>query len=159
MVILPWHAEGVLHVCENLKTADRLEVFATRNDDDPRNLADSVYYGQNERDLFWLLGTPEHGAVMCLGAHELWPGFWTPWAFGTPDMYHIGLSATRFVKHGMIPEMKRRGFRRAECRSLDTHTQAHAWLEACGGLLEGHHPRMGREGEGFVTYVFFPETC
>lgn len=154
MVILPNTYENLLHVCERLRLQDRLEVFATRWDDDAGQLAYQLHYAEG---LLWVLGADDGEPVFLVGAYELWPGMWAPWAMGTTRTNEIGKAATRLVCRELIPQMKAKGFRRAECRAAIRNTVACEWLERLGGLRESVNERMGREGETFVTYVFYPE--
>lgn len=154
MTILPADYENLLYICERLRTQDRLEVFATRWDDDPAQLATQLFYGDG---LIWCLGTDDREPTFLVGAMELWPGMWAPWAMGTRRTHQIALAATRLVCKEMIPQMKAKGFRRAECRAAIKNTIACEWLERLGGIRESVNERMGREGETFVTYVFYPE--
>ena len=45
------------------------------------------------------------------------------------------------------------GAKRVECKSMEGHTEAHAWLEALGLQREAEHPLYGMNGETFYTYA------
>ena len=158
MVILPVTYPNLLHVCERLRLQDRLEVFATRWDDDPGALACQLH-GLSGDGYLWCLGTDDEEPTFLLGAYELWPGLWAPWAMGTVRTNEIAAAATKLVIKEMIPGMRDRGFRRAECRVAVKNLVACEWLEHLGGLRESVNQRMGRHGEDFATYVFYPENC
>lgn len=130
---------------------DRREVFATRWDDDPNILAmDTMRWGNLTR-VAWNGERP----VAVIGAIEIWPTVWSVWMYGTDEFPSVGLGVTRFVRDTLIPEIIGAGFRRAECKSLEGHTDAHRWLEALGARREGE-PLLnyGKRGETFHTYVW-----
>lgn len=158
MTILPVTYENMLHVCERLRLQDRLEVFATRWDDDAGQLAFQLYATKPD-GLLWCLGTDDGEPTFLVGAYEGWPGFWAPWAMGTRRTHEIVKSATKLVCREMIPQMKHKGFRRAECRAAIKNVVACEWLERLGGQRESVNERMGRNNETFATYVFFPESA
>lgn len=158
MKTLPGTYENILHVCERLRLQDRLEVFATRWDDDEGQLAYQLH-GTTGDGFLWCLGTDDGEPAFLVGSYEVWPGFWAPWAMGTTRTNEIIKAATKLVLKEMIPGMIDRGFRRAECRVAIKNTLACEWLEHLGGLRESVSQRMGRHGEDFATYVFYPENC
>src|SRR5262245_43517455 len=155
MKLLPVTEQAVQHICLNLRTQDRVEIFATRWDDDPEALANDLLI--RAQPFCWCVGTDDGEPVMLMGIHQLWPGMWSPWAMGTARFGEIALSATKFVRRVVFPTMKALGMHRAECRSLSSNTVSHRWLRILGALHESTNPRMGREGETFYTFVFYPE--
>jgi hypothetical protein len=146
-----------LYVCRHLRTQDRAEVLATHWSDDPVDLAHPIAFSREP--LSWCLHGADDEPICLLGANQLWPNFWAPWAMATPRFAEIGKAATRFVKRTMIPAMVDLGFQRAECRTLGSNTVAAQWLERLGAIRESENPRVGRHGETFHTYVFYPENC
>lgn len=146
----PLAYNDVLYVAQRMRDADRREVYATRWSDRPEDLArDTMICG----DFSWILGTDV--PVAAIGAYAMWPNVWSVWMFATDDFPQIRLSATRFVRHGMIPALVESGAHRAECRSLADHAEAHAWLELLGAKKEGSpHFKFGKNGEDFCTYVW-----
>lgn len=46
------------------------------------------------------------------------------------------------------------GAHRLECRSMDGHTEAQAWLECLGAHREGTLKAYGSGGEDFHCYVW-----
>lgn len=149
--------EDCLYVCQRLRELDRVEVFATMWSDEPADMAAVTMALAG--DMAWC-ASKDGEPVMVLGAAQAWPGFWSVYAFGTDRVPEIGLSVTRFVKKVIFPAMKAAGWRRAECRSMDGHTDAHKWLEALGGQRDPNPiTRFGKNGETFHSFVFYPENC
>lgn len=149
--------EDCLYVCERLREWDRREVFATMWTDEPDDLAELTMALAG--DLAWC-AKKDGEPVMVLGAHQVWPGSWALYAYGTDRVPEIGLGMTRFVKRVIFPAMKAAGWRRAECRSMDGHVDAQRWLESLGGQRDPSPVlRFGKDGETFHTFVFYPENC
>ena len=146
-----------LYVCRHLRAQDRAEVLATHWTTDPSELAQPI--AMSRQELSWCFLGLDGEPIALLGAHQLWPGMWAPWAMATPRFEEIGWSVTRFVKRTMIPRMVELGFNRAECRTLETNVQAQRWLERLGAVRESENPRVGRDNQTFYTYVFYPENC
>lgn len=146
-----------LFVCKRLRPQDRAEVLATHWTDDANELAQPIAFSQQE--LSWCILGMDGEPIALLGANELWPGMWAPWAMATPRFAEIGWALTRFVKRTMIPRMVELGFNRAECRTLESNVEAQRWLERLGAVRESENPRVGKNNETFYTYVFYPENC
>jgi len=146
-----------LYVCRHLRLQDRAEVLATHWSKDASDLAHPIAFSREP--LAWCMHGIDGEPVCLLGANQLWPGMWAPWAMATPRFDEIGWAVTRFVKRTMIPAMVDLGFNRAECRTLETNTDAQRWLERLGAIRESENPRVGRDNQTFFTYVFYPENC
>lgn len=145
----PVSHNDVLYVAQRMREADRLEVYATRWSDDPEDLvADVLRAGP----FSWVCGLER--PIMAIGAVPLCPGVWSVWMFATDDFRQIRLSATRFAKKVMMPALISAGAHRFECRSIDGHVEAQAWLEGLGGRREATHPMAGKDGETFHTYAW-----
>lgn len=137
------------YVAMHMREWDRREIFATAITDDPRVLARIIHEMNGISWIAYKDGTP----VATFGAEPLWQGVCSVWAFGTDRFPEVGLSVTKFLKREMAPMLIRLGVRRAECKSMEGHTEAHAWLEALGMKREAEHPCYGRNGETFYTYA------
>lgn len=149
--------EDCLSICRNLRPADSAEVLATTWSDDRKELA--FHLSANTDELFWCFKGVHGQPIALLGAHHLWPGMWAPWAMATPDFPEVALTMTRFVRKVMMPRMREIGWNRAECRVHDQNKATQRWLERMGGFVESVNHRIGRNGEAFYTYVFYPEYC
>ncbi len=73
--------------------------------------------------------------------------------YGTDKITRAIPAITRFIFTRMIPDALDLGIRRFEARTIETHEQAHKWLEACGAVREGVLEQMGRNGERFFMYA------
>jgi hypothetical protein len=140
--------EGAAFVAANMRDCDRAEIYATRWNDDPEELARTAVAVPDFSWLFWVDGVP----ASVIGAIPCHPGLWSVFAFGTPDWRSAALAMSRHVRGVMIPGLMRAGALRAECRSISTHTEAHAWLRMLGAQHEGTLESYGKNGEDF--YVF-----
>ncbi len=78
--------------------------------------------------------------------------------YGTNDITRATPAITRFIFTDMIPGALKQGIRRFEARTIETHLQAHQWLEACGAKREGAMEQMGKNGEGFFMYALTKPT-
>jgi len=138
------------HVAQNMRDWDRREIFATRWNDNPDDLAATIMKLPGPAWLAWRDGQP----VAAIGALECWPGVWSPWCFGTHHFGQVALLLTRLGKRAIIPLVRARGGHRLEVKSLDGHVDAQAWLERAFGFRhEAAHPGYGRGGETFHTYA------
>lgn len=142
--------EPALHVLNNLRDVDREEIYALRFDEDPGRVADELML----MDAFaWVMWHGDRPAIV-LGAHEMWPGVWTVFCFGTDDFDALALPLTRFVKETMIPILfDDLGAHRLEADSLATHENAHRWMGLCGARKEAVKQKRGKGGEDFFTFV------
>ncbi|MCP4072296.1 MAG: hypothetical protein GY742_11235 [Hyphomicrobiales bacterium] len=78
--------------------------------------------------------------------------------FGTNSITRAIPAITRFIFTDMIPDALQQGIRRFEARTIETHSQAHRWLEACGAMREGALEQMGKNGERFFMYALTKPT-
>lgn len=140
-----------LYIAERMREWDAKEIYATRWDDSPSDLAADV---MGTGAFSWVCGLDEPIAV--LGATPMHKGCWSVYMFATDKFDTIRISMTRFVKQVMIPGLVAADFRRAECRSIEGHTQAQRWLEMTGGKREAVLSDYGREGETFYLYRWSP---
>lgn len=144
--------DSALYIAQRMREWDAKEIYATRWDDNPADLAADV---MGCGAFSWVCGLDEPIAV--LGAAPMHPGCWSVFMFGTDAFDKIRISMTRFVRQVMIPGLLGANFRRAECRSIEGHVQAQRWLEVCGGKREATLEDYGRGGETFYLYRWKPE--
>lgn len=74
------------------------------------------------------------------------------WALGTAKAERTIPAVSRFLIEHAIPWRIEQGFTCMEARSLETHLDAHRWMESMGGKREGEPYLYGKGGERFVTY-------
>lgn len=151
MKLVDFTPEMVAHVARNMRPADRVEVHATRWDDDDDQLAREVMSYPTR--LRWIACHKDE-PVAVIGAVNLWPGSFSVFMFATDNIRHIGLDLTRFAKYSMIPMLLDMGGWRGEARSMASHTEAHRWLEALGAKRESTLRCYGKNGEDFYNYVW-----
>lgn len=139
----------VHHVAINMRPEDAREVYAGRYDADPAAVAYDV--AANPYSVVAVFNT-EPVAVITAAPRS--PVLWEVGMFGTRQVNRIILSMTRYVRRVMIPTLVGLGARRAECRSIEGHTQAHRWLECLGAVREAELPECGKNGETFYLFAW-----
>lgn len=142
--------ESLLHICENLREADREEVFATNWGNDPARLAAITFSLGSFQWVAELDGKP----VASIGAHPVWPGVWQVWAFGTDDFMKVVRTLTKHVKRFMWPALENTDAHRIQCFAMQSHEQACRWLEFLGAHPETVMENFGRDKQPFVLYVW-----
>lgn len=147
--------EGVAHICRHLRAADAAEIFATRWDDDPDDLADEML----RRPLGLVdMAVRDAEPVALVGAVPAWPGVWSVLAFGTDKWDKVAVTLTRHVRRFLIPALVGAGAHRAHCFSAAEHHTAHAWLTRSLGARRGPDlPNFGKNGETFVVFEWSRE--
>jgi hypothetical protein len=147
--IRPLNFMDLAYVAMNMREWDRREIFATAITDNPVDFAKII---ANWGGPGWV-AYKDLEPVVAFGAAPLWKGVCSVWAFGTDRFPEVGLSVTRFMRKTMAPMLIEMGVHRAECKSMEGHTEAHAWLESLGLSREAEHPGYGSNGETFYTYA------
>jgi hypothetical protein len=146
----PEDRDALIYVCANMREWDRREIFATRWDDDPAALADDCFRGG---EFSYLFGTER--PIGIIGAIPLWRGVWSVYMFATDEFLQVGLPLTKWVRRVMIPALTEdMGCHRAQCHSIEGHTDAQRWLEANGVHREAPARGYGRNGEDFWVYAW-----
>jgi hypothetical protein len=140
--------EALAYICANLRERDKQEIFALRWEDNHMQLAADTFACGALQQIAFLDGEP----VAVVGAHPMWPGVWSVFAFGTDKWSKVVLALTRYVRTFIIPALYNGGCRRAQCFALETHTDARRWLELLGATAEVVLPDFGKDGETFVLY-------
>lgn len=150
VTITPLDADAVRFVAENMRDADRAEIFATRPDDDTRQIAiDTMSYARFGC-VAWMDDEPV--AVVC--AIPLWPGVWSVGMYATDNWPKVACTVTCWIRRVLIPNLKAAGAHRAECRSHAAHATAHRWLEHLGAIYEARLAAFGRDRETFYLYAW-----
>lgn len=148
MLVRPINIKDAAFVAENMREWDRREIFATHwRDEGPFGVArDAVACG----DFGWILGRDK--PIATIGAYPMHPHVWSVYMFATDDFRQIRISATKFARRVIIPALVAADFRRAQCLSMEGHTDSHRWLEALGAKRESVLREYGRDGEDFVMF-------
>lgn len=138
-----------LYVAANMREWDKKEIYATRWNDDPSEVAsDCVGCG----DFVWTAALNEPIAI--IGASPLRPGVWQVFMFATDNFSKIALSLTKFAKRVIIPALRSSGAHRIECKSMEGHIDAQNWLEFFGANKESTLTNYGRNQEDFHQYTY-----
>ena len=149
MILAPLTFEDVLYVAERMRPWDKKEIYATRWNEDPAELARQCCA---TGDFGWVAGIER--PIAAVGAVPVHPNVWSVWCFATDEFPRIALSLTRYVKKAMIPALVESGAHRAACASIEGHTDAQKWLELLGARRECTHRALGKNGEDFHVYVW-----
>lgn len=157
--LLPVTRNGLVHIIARMRAKDREEIFATRPDDSKKALTEYCMAIANAPNSYTRLAYWDDKPVAVFGAIEPWPTVAEVWAFGTDDFQKVGFALTRHIRKTMIPYLLHKGLRRAQCRSLATHTEAHEWLRSLGAKQEDERPlrSWGKNGEDFVLFEWHRE--
>lgn len=140
--------DDVLYVVRNMREKDRQEIMATRFSEEPEDLATDAM--MSEKFAWqWMYGINPVGVM---GALPLWPGMWSVWMFATDDFPFVSFSMTRFARLVIVPTLRRHAHR-VECRTMETHVEAHKWLKFLGGEQESILKNYGKNGENFYIYT------
>ena len=151
MMLTEINFSDLLYIASNMREADRKEIFATRWDDSPEELARQGCLSLVTK--FGFIASLDGKPIAAIGAFPVHPGMWNVWMFATDDFPKIGLSFTRWVKRFFVTTLHKKT-RRAECRSDASHHFAHRWMEAVGGKKEATLSRFGKEGQDFYLYAW-----
>lgn len=143
----------LLYVARNMRESDAREIFCTRFDQTSESLVRELLLLGGHFGWIASLDSP----VAAIGAVPCAPGHWSVWMFATPEIHKIAKEFTAFVKRGMIPALLDVGCRRAECRSIVGHVEAHRWLQLLGAHRECLVPRLGVNGEDFIQFAWLPD--
>lgn len=136
-----------LRVAENMREADKIEIYATRWDNSPQMLTRDCL---NTSAAFgWTIG--KESPIVAIGAFPIWPNVWSVWMFATPRFPEVVLFTTKFVIKHMIKALLPI-CHRAECRSIEGHLSAHKWLEILGARREATLTDYGKDGQTFYVY-------
>lgn len=136
-------------VAQNMRAADRKEIFATMWNDDPDMLSKNCL--NTSAGMSWTMG--KNVPIAAVGAFPCWPGVWSVWMFATDRFPEVGLSMTKFIKKRMIPAIWNHAHR-AQCHSIYDHADAHKWLESLGAQRESVLKAYGKGGEDFYCYTW-----
>jgi hypothetical protein len=143
--------DQVLYVARHMREKDRLEIFATRDSEDPDLIAHDALATGAGAGVCLVLG--EERPIVAMGCVRTWAGQWQVWMFATDEFRKAARRATENAQNVIIAGMRQMGLRRAECHSIGSHEIAHRWLERLGFEREAEVPAYGKRGESFYRYV------
>lgn len=149
----------MLQISSNLRPRDFEELTATRYGTDPKGLAEGIARDAVHTGAFRWAAYLDGRPVAAVGAFPRWPNVWTAWAFGTDEWPKVVLRLTKHVRGFMLPALLNAGATRVDALSLETHSDARAWLEYLGARPENVLDKWGKNGQNFVCYVWTRETA
>ena len=131
-----------------MREMDREEIFPLIFNGSAENLAaDTIAAGGISTVA--LLG---ENPVAVFGAKEIRPKFWNVFMFATDQWPRVALSVTKNILRVIRPHMIESGAVRADCWSIDGHTDAHRWLELLGAVREATLADYGPTRKNFHCY-------
>lgn len=154
MMLTETTAHTARHVVENMRAADREELFATMDSDDEEALMRDVCAWGPFNMTVW-----RDNPVAIFGASHIHKGVYRAFLLGTDEFPLIGLQVSRFIKHSLIPALENAGAHRCEALSLSTHVWAHRWLKMLGAVEEGRLCRFGRDRQDFIVFRWDRREC
>lgn len=142
------------YICLNMREADRRELLAQRAHDSAIHFAWEAYHGikANGRGrIAWHKSKPAALAALT----EIWPGRFQVWMFGTDDFKAAAIPLLRWFRKEAADILTVVKANRLDCDSIADHHEAHAMIEAMGGVKDGPvMRRYGKNGEDFQRYVW-----
>ena len=135
-------------VCNRLRARDRAELACYGNSPAdaveafllPAILARAFHDTQGPQALLAFHALTPATLAVSLMATDRWPGV-------ARQLFRWGHVSAR-------PFLLARGFRRAECRTLEGHADAIRFLERLGFVRECHVPLFGADGATFIQYAW-----
>jgi hypothetical protein len=152
-----WNDLDVLHIARAMRAADRVEIGATRPDNDPWALYRDMAAA---RQVYWWFETvrrpSEMMAMAWFGVVATSPGNGTAFMAGTDDLsLDVARQVAARIRQVVIPALTLQGLIRVEAHSLASHAWAHRFLRRAGAVAEGPPRRnVGKRGEAFQTFVW-----
>lgn len=150
MTLVDANYPDLLYLAKNMREMDRREIFATKWSERPEDLATECM--APAVSAFCKIGVLKK-PVVAIGAVPIWPGVWSVWMFATPEFHKVSLSLHRYVVKIFAPTL-RANCHRAECRSLSSHTEAHAWMTSLGAAHEATLKGFGKNREDFHVFAW-----
>ena len=136
-------------------------VAANMKPEDRREIACQVAEGMTNWELAYMLimagGSRSHVAYLdgnpevLFGVTPVSVNCLSAWAIGTRHGWRCIPAVTDYW-HDMIPTLIDEGFNCMEARSIEGHTEAHAWLKSCGARSVAEPFRYGKGGELFHLF-------
>lgn len=143
--------EGATFVLRYCRARDRAEIDAVVGYDRARNgfldpwLATAVLARVFDHD-----GMP----AAVIAVHEINACTVSLSMFATYQWRHVALAVAKWARRECMPQLLAAGYRRAECRAIDGHEDAQAFLKFLGFTLECRCPEYGRGGETFLQFAW-----
>ena len=149
-MIQPITFAAVSFLANNMREADRREIFNTLDHDSPDKLAREICLATalGKAGVSFQSGRP----VGIVGVSPIRHGVWSIWSFGTREWKRGVIDITRFGARDLRSYLLERDAHRLQCESRVDHKDAHQWLELCGAQREGVLRGYGRDGSDFIQF-------
>jgi hypothetical protein len=129
--IIPAVYSDVVFIARNIRKEDAEEIYPLMFSPTPENLAVSTLHHQISK-----VALKDGEPVSVFGAGEHMPKFWKVFMFASAKWPTVALSVTKNIIRDVMPTMIDTGAVRADCWSIESHHQAHQWLETLGAVRE-----------------------
>lgn len=147
-MIRPITPKDTARVAAKMREIDRREICALHGTDDPVEATSLIQFLPHIGVTVW-----RDEPICALGAAFMWPGVVSVFMFATDRWREVALETTRFVRKTLLPALRDAGVHRLHCYSLDSHTEAHAWLRYLGADREMPEPEFGKNRENYVLFT------
>ena len=146
--IKPANLRDASWIMANLRQLDREETFCQLPDDIPTSKLAEWFITGGDAFIAYRKDQP----ALLFGTTRIHVCAMSIWALGTEQCTRAIPAVSRFLIEHAIPWRLDEGFTCMEARSLETHHDAHRWMESMGGVRHGEPYLYGKGGERFVTY-------
>ena len=136
-------------VAERMRQWDRRECYAGLSEETPEALARLTGHSRYRWCAFH-----KRKPVAVFGAQELEPTQWRVWLYATDRWPLVALRVSLWFRQHAVPTLLNAGANRAECYSIDGHSDAHAWLSALGAEQSGPLVDRGKNRETFWCFAW-----
>ena len=163
--LVPACYADVVRIARNMRKMDQEEILPLMFSGSAENLAAGTIAAGGISTVALFGEQP----VAVFGAKERRPRFWNVFRFATEQWPRVALAVTKNILRVIRPQMIESGAVRADCWSIDGHTDAHRWLELLGAVREATLADYGPTRKSYHCYswtlsrlereenVFFPQ--
>lgn len=145
------------YLCLNMREADKVEIFACQEHENPMRLAWEAHYlirNKGRGRIAWHDGRP----AACCAFTESWPGVWQVWMFGTDELKSVAVELLRWSRKEARDILSVCHGIRLQCESRVGHDEAHKMLKAMGAVPEGDPmPAYGKDGAAYQRFVWLKD--
>lgn len=144
----------LIYICSNLRQSDKDEVFATRDDTSPEELACSIF-SRRDSGVAWIAYSKTGVPVAAFGAYRQCGSLWGLWMMATNDWKEVARGVTKFgIKFVMPFLFERMGMKYGHCISSADNQAAHRWIARLGGHPDSGLTHWGKNGEDFIRFIW-----
>lgn len=157
MIVREASREDVAWIVANMRDLDRREVYAGRWTDEDADLIEDIEASRPMMIRIEALCGDAGEPVALVGVWLAAPGVGQALMIATDQWPAIAAAAHRHVARRFLPLVCAPNLRRLECRAWAGHALSRAWLARLGFVEEGFCRRLGKGGEDFVQFAWFPQ--